>query len=116
MPAGSFTLLFSAAAFLTSALHGFQMGETVLAAVAGGAVADLLAQSLQPSRSAATVLRTVGFVVPLAMWLTYFAVLAVFDTVGWTVEFWAGITVMAALAGLGLAVLMTLEPPPPSNR
>jgi hypothetical protein len=115
VPAGSFTILFSTAAFLTSALHGFQMGETVLAAVVGGAAADLLAQALQPSRPPATVLRVVGFVVPLAMWLTYFAVLAVFDSVGWTVEFWAGITVMSALAGLGLAVLITLEPPPPSN-
>jgi hypothetical protein len=112
VPAGSFAILFATVAVLTSALHGFEMVETVLAAAAGGVAADVLARQLQPSRSPQTVLRVVGFVVPLVMWLTYFAVLAVFYTVGWSVEFWAGITLMSALAGLALAVLMTLEPPP----
>jgi putative effector of murein hydrolase LrgA (UPF0299 family) len=49
------------------------------------------------------------------LWLAYFALLAVFYTVGWSVEFWAGITVMSSLAGLALAVLMTLEGPQPAN-
>ncbi len=51
-----------------------------------------------------------GFVIPLILWLTYFGVLATFYSVGWSVEYWSGITVMSALAGLGLAVLMTLAP------
>ncbi len=52
---------------------------------------------------------------PIVMWLTYFAALAVFYSVGWSVEFWSGITVMAGLAGLGLAILMTLEVPTPTR-
>lgn len=110
-PAGSLTLLFTVVAVLTSALQGFDGVRTVLAAVAGGMAADLVVGALEGVR-VATRMRVVGFAVPLVTWLVYFAVLALTSGVAWSVEFWAGITVMAALAGLGLAVLMTLEPPP----
>lgn len=111
VPAGSFTILFTTVTVMTSALHGFEMRETVLAAVVGGVTADVVASALAGSVRTATLLRIVGAVVPLAMWLSYFGLLAVFYSVGWSVEFWAGITVMSSLAGLALAVLMTIEPP-----
>ena len=109
-PGGSLTLLFTAVAVLTSALEGFDRFGTVLAAVAGGVAADLLVRALWDA-AVATRMRVVGFVVPLVTWLAYFAVLALTSGVAWSVEFWAGITVMASLAGLGLAVLMTFEAP-----
>ena len=111
LPAGSLTLLFGVVVAMDSALLGFEMPETILAGVVAGLAGDLLARSLQPTRSPATVLRIIGFAVPVALWLTYFAVLAVFYSVGWSVELWSGITVMSGLTGLGLATLMTLEPP-----
>lgn len=111
LPAGSLTLLFGVVVAMDSALLGFEMPETILAGVIAGAAGDLLARSLQPTRSPATVLRVVGFALPVALWLTYFAVLATFYSVGWSVELWSGITVMSGLTGLGLAVLMTLVPP-----
>ena len=111
LPAGSLTLMFSVVVALDSALLGFEMGETILAGVVAGAVADALARSLQPSHPPATVLRVVGLVVPIVLWLTYFAVLAAFYSVGWSVDLWAGVTVMSGLAGLGLATLMTLQVP-----
>jgi hypothetical protein len=110
-PGGAFTILFGTVAVLTSALHGFEMRQTVLAAFAGGITADLVASGLGASVSTATLLHAVGAVVPAVMWLSYFGVLAVFASVGWSVEFWAGITVMSSLAGFALALLMTLEPP-----
>jgi len=112
LPSGSLTLLFGTVALLVSALTAFELWETVLAAVVAGFFADLLAGRLQPTRSTATVLRVVGGVVPLVLWLAYFAVLAAFHSVGWSVELWSGITVMSALAGLGLAILMTLPAVP----
>ena len=111
LPKGSLTLMFSVVVAMDSALLGFEMPETILAGVLAGFVADLLAQALQPASSAATVLRIAGFAVPVVLWLTYFAVLAAFYSVGWSVELWSGITVMSGLAGLGLATLMTLDPP-----
>jgi hypothetical protein len=111
-PPGSLTILFTTVTVLTAALHGFDMAETLLAGVAGGVFADLLVLAPAPSAATATRLRVVGFVVPIGMWLTYFALLAIFATVGWSVEFWSGITVLSGLAGLGLAVLMTLPAQP----
>lgn len=107
-PTGSFTIQFTVVAVLVSALQGFDLGPTVIAGAVGGFTADMLARRLQPSRSVTTVLRVVGGVVPAVMWLAYFGVLAVFRSVGWSVELWAGITVMSSLLGLGLAMLMTL--------
>ena len=115
VPRGTFTLLFTAVVVLTSSLHGFEMFETVLSGLVAGAAADLLAAELQPSRPPSTVLRVVGFVVPVVLWLTYFAVLALLYDVGWSMELWSGITLMAGLAGLGLAVLMTLAVPTPTR-
>jgi len=104
-PPGSFAILFTTVAGLASALEGFRLGITVFAA-------DLLVQVLAPAVSTSTLARTVGGVVPLVLWLAYFFTLAVFRSVGWSVEFWAGITCLSALAGLGLAVLMTLPAAP----
>ena len=111
LPKGSLTLMFGVIVAMDSALLGFEMKETIVAGVVAGFAADLLAQALQPKSSPATVLRVVGLAVPMVLWLTYFAVLATFYSVGWSVELWSGIAVMSGLAGLGLATLMTLDPP-----
>lgn len=110
-PAGSFTVLFGIVAILTSALEGFPFPETLLAAVLGGVAVDVLVHRLSPSASKSTLMTVVGGVVPLVMWFSYFGILALFYSVGWTVEFWSGIAVLSSLAGLGLAILMTLESP-----
>ena len=47
------------------------------------------------------------------MWLAYFALLATFRSVGWSVELWAGVTVMSGIVGFGLALLATPPPIPP---
>jgi hypothetical protein len=48
----------------------------------------------------------VGAAVPAVLWLTYFALLAAFYSVGWPVEFWGGITGMAVSTGFGLSALV----------
>ena len=52
--------------------------------------------------------------IPAVLWLAYFATLALFDEVGWSVELWAGVTVMSAFAGIGLALLL-LPPASPAS-
>jgi hypothetical protein len=49
--------------------------------------------------------RTVASLVPAAMWLSYFGLLAVAFDVGWSVELWGGIVCLTGLTGLGLSVL-----------
>ena len=107
LPFGSLTVLFTTVVGLVSATEGFDMGETALAGVVAGLAGDVLVRLLQRrSWSTVATLRVVGPVLPAVLWLSYFALLAVFYSVGWSVEFWAGITCMAALGGLGLTVLV----------
>ena len=107
LPFGSLTVLFATVVGLVSATEGFDMGETALAGVVAGVAGDVLVGALQRrSWSTVATLRVVGAVLPTVLWLSYFALLAVFYSVGWPVEFWAGITCMAALSGLGLTVLV----------
>ena len=110
LPNGTVTLLFGTVALLMSALLGFRMGGTVLAALVGGMAGDVLAQRLRPSASRPRSFRTFAAAVPAVLWLAYFGVLALLSDVGWPVELWGGVTVMSALTGLGLALLMV----PPS--
>jgi hypothetical protein len=107
LPFGSLTVLFGTVVVLVSAIEGFDMAETALAGVAAGLAGDLLVRDLR-RRSVSTVatLRIVGAALPAVLWLTYFALLALFYSVGWPVEFWAGITGMAVLAGFGLSLLV----------
>lgn len=106
LPAGSLTPLFVSVAALMAGVQAFQAGETVLAAVVGGVVADVLVARLRPSTDRPGAFRTVGAVVPAVLWLAYFGSLAVFSGVGWSVELWAGVTAMSSLAGFALALLM----------
>ena len=111
LPFGALTVLFTTVVGLVSAAEGFDMGEVAFAGLAAGLAGDVLVRAVQRRPvSMASTLRIVGAVVPTVLWLAYFGFLAVFYSVGWTVELWAGITCMAALAGFGLAVLMV----PPS--
>jgi hypothetical protein len=113
LPFGSLTVLFGTVVALVSATEGFEMGETALAGLIAGVAGDVLVRTLQRrATSPVATLRIVGAVVPACLWLAYFGLLAAFYSVGWSVEFWAGITTMAVLTGLGLAVLMTPAPTP----
>lgn len=113
LPFGSLTVLFGTVVTLVSATEGFEMGETALAGLIAGVGGDLLVRLLQRrATSPVAMLRLVGGIVPAVLWLAYFGLLAAFHSVGWSVELWSGITSMAALAGLGLAVLMTPAPTP----
>ena len=113
LPFGSLTVLFGTVVALVSATEGFDMGEIALAGVIAGVGGDLLVRTLQGRNvSPVATLRLVGALVPALAWLAYFGLLAGFYSVGWSVELWAGITSMATLTGLGLAVLMTPAPAP----
>jgi len=78
-----------------------------------GLIADVLYRRLRPGPDRPWSLRAWAAIVPAVMWLAYFALLDAFRSVGWSVELWSGVTVMSAMAGLGLALLM-VPPPIPS--
>jgi hypothetical protein len=113
-PFGSATLLFTTVALCTAATEEFAFGEVVLAALAGGLLADwLLARSARepdPTRAH----RLVAAAVPLGLWGAYFLVLQVRHGVAWPAELWTGSVVFACLGAFTLSLLM-LPPARPAG-
>ena len=112
VPFGTFAFLFGVVATLTAAIESFDFGPAFLAPLIAGVVADVLYRRLRPGHDRPWALRAWATAVPPVMWLAYFGLLAAFRTVGWSVELWAGVTVMTGLTGFALALLMTPPPVP----
>jgi hypothetical protein len=117
VPFGTFAVLFGAVAAMTAAIESFDFGPAFLAPFVGGLVGDVVYRRMRPGADRPWALRAWAAVVPVVpatMWLAYFGLLAAFRTVGWSVELWAGVTVMSAITGFGLALCMSPPPVPPS--
>ena len=112
LPFGSLTLLFGSVATLSAAIESFDTGSTFLAGVVGGLAADVLVRCLRPSPQRPGAVRLFAFATPVGLWLSFFALLGLEFGVGWSVELWAGATVMAGLAAVG-ASFITAPPPLP---
>jgi hypothetical protein len=110
-PPGAATLLFATTAILSAALLGFAAAGLIGAAILGGLTADLLIQRTRPPAARPATLRLIATVVPLVLWAAYFAIVALIGTLAWPVELWVGTTIMAALASLAVAGLLTLARP-----
>lgn len=113
LPFGTFTVLLGTVAVLMSGIGAFELAPIALAAVIAGLVGDVLTGMLRPSSSRPGAFWPLAGAVPAALWLAYFILTAVFDELGWSVELWAGIAAMSAMAGFALALLMV---PPVSPR
>ena len=115
LPFGTFTFLFGVVATLSAAIESFDMGPGFLAPAVAGLVGDLLYRRMRPGPDRPWAMRAWAAVVPAFMWLAYFAFLAAFRSVGWSVELWSGVTVMSAMVGFGLALFMVPPPVPRSD-
>lgn len=113
-PFGSVTFLFTSVGAMMASQHEFEVGITVVAALVGGLIADVLIVRLRPAPSRPGPYRVVAVAVPAVMWATYFLVLDVQFGVAWVTELWAGTIVLAALSGLGLSLLVI--PPAAEDR
>ena len=98
-------LLFVAFGVLMTGLDGFRNIELVLAPAVG-------AVAVEAVRRIGPLLLTVT-VASVAMWSTYFVVLALTEGVTWTVELWSGSIVLAAASSAAL-VASHRGPPAPS--
>jgi hypothetical protein len=112
LPFGTFTFLFGGVATLTAALDGFLLGPIFLAPAVAGVGADLLYRRIRPGPDRPWAMRLWAAATPVVMWLAYFAILKRARTLEWSVELWAGVTLMSALVGFGLALCMTPPPVP----
>lgn len=105
-PFGTVTILFSTVSALVGGIDGFQRWQPLLAGPIAGLAADGLIHWLRPSMARPWSLRAVAGMTPLVLWLSFFALFGFLSPVGWEPELWAGVTVMAGLAGLSLSLLV----------
>lgn len=114
-PFGTFTVLFTTYAAFMLVLDAFRRPALVLAGLAAGIAADLIAARLRPSPDRLRAVRVFSAVVPAVLWLVHFGVLAVEGDLGWPFVLWGGVVLFAAGTGYALSLLAVppvVEPPP----
>lgn len=94
---GHLSLMLGTVAFGVSALTGFDHAELILAAVAGGALADIAVAKGRPE--------WVPVAIPLAMWPVWTALLSITATFGWSQNVWGGAIFLSIVSGFGVKVL-----------
>lgn len=102
LPRGSFVVLFGFCALTTQSASEFSDPSAALAMLAAGVTAEM-------PYVRRVALPVFGGLTAAAVWLAYFAAVAVFDGIGWSAELWTGIVVLCAGLGaaLGFAVSAT---------
>ena len=109
-PPGSCTVLFTGVAVMLNGIIAFEGWPTFLAALAGGATADLLIQRLAPASSRPGTHRAVAVGSSLAMWSTYMAVAVLRLGMDWSVPLWTGAITLAVGSSAALALLVAPLP------
>jgi len=118
LPVGSLTLLLATNAALMFSLGMSSSGQhwpVVLAALAGGVLADVLLVVLKPSVKRARALRLFSFGLPFSFFLLYFIALLLSSGVWWRIHMWLGVPFLAGVVGLGLSYVL-VPPTIPSER
>jgi hypothetical protein len=112
LPFGSFTVMWAlVGSLIAAAFEPEELAVCFVTGLAGGLAVDATARALRHLR-VDHVARIVSGVGPLVMWAVYFAVLSTGEPIRWPVEVWAGSIGIAALAGLGLSLLVFPQPVP----
>lgn len=103
-PPGALTLVAGTVALLGSGLEGFDRAWLVLPAVLGGAAADAAVAAGRPAMAPA--------VLPLVLWPSWFAALAISGDLRWSADIVGGAAFLAVVVGAGLALLASPAPAP----
>lgn len=115
-PAGTFTFIGGLLGIGMQALVGFEDSFDVLPALLGGAVADLLIQTIGPTPLQPRSFRLWAVTAPMGLWTVVVAQRAVIGELAWPITLWLGVIVMMGLWGLGLSVLIAPPPLPSASR
>ena len=113
-PFGTFAFLYGLNTLaMTAMLDGSPDWKRVIPSLVGGLFADVLVRFWEPRPERLWQWRAFAGLVPLVFWGMHFAGLAIMGNgIGLKLEFWTGITVMSALSGVLLSVLMSPTPAP----
>lgn len=109
LPPGSLTLLIAGNAGLMFGMgvrYNSQNVPVLLAALAGGVIADVLYGILKPSAERVAALRVFAFAAPFGLFLLYFGTLILTAGIWWRIHMWLGAPFLAGVVGLGLSFLV----------
>ncbi|MDP1795187.1 MAG: hypothetical protein Q8K63_13710, partial [Acidimicrobiales bacterium] len=101
-PTLAFTVLFGAVALLVSVAFD-EDAEGVVAAVAAGAIFDVLQRRVERKGNLPSDLAAVFGVVSAGLWLVYLGLLSALDGIEWRAEIWLGAVVLNGLAAYAVA-------------
>lgn len=105
-PVGTFTILFGLVVLLFAGTDEFAQPLVLVAGLAAGITADLMARRRVPAAAVC------GAAVAV-QWLGYFALYALHEgSVAWSAELWAGTTFLGALLAAAVGLLVTPLPVP----
>lgn len=108
LPMWSATTVLGALGVLQVGLDGFERWPVAIAAVIGGVAVDGVARWKGWDRT------DLAFGAgALAAWPAFFALVAATDGLGWSVELWSGVVVLATLTAAGIGVLGRRPTPAP---
>jgi hypothetical protein len=113
VPAPTFTLVYLLFGLLSCIMTSYRDPWMLIPLVIAGATVDLLQTRLAPGpgqRLSLGGIRLIGPLTALALWASYFVVLAVHLGIGWKTPTWFGAIVIAVMSGFGVAFLVA----PPS--
>ena len=103
-PFGTFTVLYTGFAALLGGLVEYSGWPTILAALAGGTLADVLTHRLR-GKPAGPRYAAVAGGSSLALWSGYLVAAALSSPFTWSVELWGGAVTLAVGSSVGLALL-----------
>lgn len=114
LPTGALALIVSGSGLLMALFHYHEMAtypQVLIPIVGSGLIAELAYTWLKPSVERERELRVFSFVVPLALYAVFFAVLIPTTGVWWSVHMWTGVPLMAGIVGLlmGLIAVPSVE-------
>jgi hypothetical protein len=105
-PFGTFTLIFTLNTFCMSVINGSVEWPAVLASAVSGLFADAFIVRFDPSPVRVLELRWLSTLLPLVIWGSHYIMRQVTGGLPLESEVWSGVTVMAALTGLVMSVLV----------
>lgn len=110
LPFGAITFMWTLIIASDLVAYQYNRGWTLVAVVLGGLIADYLVLRLRPSSDNVNAFRAFAALAPLALWTTYFLVLAIAYNVGWPVELAVGVGAIASMVTLMMAYVMIPTP------
>jgi hypothetical protein len=111
LPLGTATIVMGTVGLLTSLLNNLQHPVVLISALTGGLVADALIHFGRMLPGQAQRSAVLGAGTAAALWLSYFAAAAMFETLQWPRDVWSGATVLSMVLAGGSGAFLSGSSP-----